>query len=127
MVNKTIIQGRLTRDPEVKKTQSGISRLLFKIAWSEKYKETETRCFLLCEAWRQTADFIGNYFRKGQEIIIEGHMVTENWGDNETTFCQVDRANFCGSKATASQEAPAADKDGFVDVPEGIDEELPFT
>ena len=58
MVNKFILQGRLTADPELKQTQSGVSCANLTIAWSEKYKETETKCFQRCKAWRSTADFI---------------------------------------------------------------------
>lgn len=130
MLNKLLIQGRLTKDPELKQTQSGISKLLFTVAWSEKYKEVETKCFLLCEAWRQNAEFINNYFRKGDQIIIEGHMVTEDWNNEQVTFCTVDKANFCGSKADRRQEQekpqPVTDAAGFMDLPEGDQEELPF-
>ena len=106
------------------------------IAWSEKYKEAETKCFLRCKAWRNTAEFIGNYFKKGQEIIIEGRMVTEQWEDGEEkksrTICVIDKAHFCGSK---SETAPSGIKhststpgsDGFEPIPAGIDEELPFS
>ena len=129
MLNKIIYQGRLTKDPELKKTQSDISNTLFTIAWSEKYKEVETKCFLLCKAWRNTAEFICKYFRKGQEIAIEGHMVSERWGEAEhdTTYCVIDKAHFCGPKtAPDRQETPAPSPDEFVAVPDGDDEELPF-
>lgn len=129
MLNKVLIQGRLTKYPELKQTQSGISKLLFTVAWSEKYKEVETKCFLLCEAWRQTAEFISNYFSKGQEIIIEGHMVTEDWNGEQVTLCAIDKAHFCGSKsdnAPKQEEKPKQAPDEFIDVPDGVDEELPF-
>ena len=129
MVNKLIYQGRLTKDPELKTTQSGISTLLFTIAWSEKYKEVETQCFLLCRAWRQTAEFINTYFRKGQEIVIEGRMETQKWNDDENvTLCVIDRAHFAGSKATTLRdEKPKLEPDmDFMDLPLGDQEELPF-
>lgn len=127
MLNKVLIQGRLTKDPELKQTQSGVSKLLFTVAWSEKYKEVENKCFLLCEAWRQTAEFINNYFVKGQEIAIDGHMVTEDWNGTQVTFCTVDKAHFCGSKADRQQvqeQKPASDD--FMDLPDGDLDELPF-
>ena len=129
MLNKVLIQGRLTKNPELKQTQSGISKLLFTVAWSEKYKEVETKCFLLCEAWRQKAEFISNYFSKGQEIIIEGRMVTEDWNGEQVTLCTIDNAHFCGSKsdnAPKQEEKPKPAPDEFMDVPDGVDEELPF-
>ena len=135
MVNKLIYQGRLVANPELKRTQSDVPYLETSIAWSEKYKEAETKCFLRCKAWRNTAEFISNYFKKGQEIIIEGHMVTEQWqddGENKSrTICMIDKAHFCGSKADAtpndvSYSNQIPDANGFVNVPDGIDEELPF-
>lgn len=130
MVNQIVIQGRLTKDPEVKQTQSGISVLLFTVAWSEKYKETETKCFLLCKAWRQTAEFIGKYFAKGQEIAIAGHMVTEEWKEGEAvTLCLVDKAHFCGPKSQTqtqkTEPTPQMTDDDFMNI-DTLDEELPF-
>ncbi|MBQ1532686.1 MAG: single-stranded DNA-binding protein [Solobacterium sp.] len=129
MLNKVLIQGRLTKEPELKQTQSGISKLIFTVAWSEKYKEVETKCFLLCEAWRQTAEFISNYFRKGQEINLEGHMVTEDWNGEQVTFCTIDKAHFCGSKSDNAPKQggqPKPEPDDFMSLPEGAEEELPF-
>ena len=140
MVNKFILQGRLTADPEIKQTPSGVSCANFTVAWSEKYKEVETKCFQRCKAWRSTADFIGKYFAKGQEIIVVGKMATEQWEkDGQKYSAQVltvDEANFCGSKSTnqgdaapaqayappAAQTMPSAPK--FEEV--GDDDLLPF-
>lgn len=133
-----ILQGRLTKDPELKRTQSDIARLEFTAAWSEKYKEVEKKCFLRCIAWRQTAEFINKYFKKGQEIAIEGYMVTEEWdkdGEHKSrTVCVVEKAHFCGPKkdgggssntggSTMPEEANVGE---WVNVPAGIDDELPF-
>ena len=135
MVNKLIYQGRLVADPELKRTQSDVPNMEFTIAWSEKYKEAETKCFLRCKAWRNTAEFISKYFKKGQEIIIEGRMVTEQWEDSgekkSRTICVVDAANFCGNKtdSTSSNDntpKPIPNSDGFMNIPDRIDEELPF-
>lgn len=113
MVNKFILQGRLTADPEIKQTQSGVSYLNFTVAWSNKYKEIEEKCFQNCKAWRNTADFIGKYFAKGQEITVVGKVVTEQWEkDGHKHSAQVliaDEAHFCGSKKDNQGEgAPAA-------------------
>jgi single-strand DNA-binding protein len=137
MVNKVILQGRLVADPELKYTQSDVANAEVTVAWSEKYKETETKCFLRCKAWRSNAEFINKYFRKGQEIVEEGHMVTEQWeqgGEKKSrTICLVDKVNFCGSKSDSgsggnNQNVPKSEAypDGFINVPDGIDEELPF-
>ena len=125
MLNKVIIQGRMTKDVEMKQTQGGIAYCTFTLAWSEKYKDTETKLFLPCKAWRGTADFIGKYMgAKGNEIILEGRLVTEQWqdkdGNNQSrTAMDVERAHFAGSKKADSADKPAT---GFADP----DAELPF-
>ena len=109
MLNKLNYQGRFTADPELKQTQSGVSFMEFTIAWSEKYKEIETKCFLRCKAWRQTAEFISKYFSKGSEILIEGRLVTEQWekdGQSQSrTICDIEKVHFCGSKSEGQQLA----------------------
>ena len=129
MLNKLLYQGRLVSDPEVKQTQSGIPFLEITIAWSEKYKETETSCFMRCKAWRNTAEFIGKWFRKGQEILIEGHMVTETWdkdGEKQSrTICMVEKANFCGPASKVSEKTDTSAVNEFVTV-DTEQEELPF-
>lgn len=130
MVNKVILQGRLTKDIELKDA-GGFYLAEFTVAWSEKYKETETRCFLRCKAWRSTAEFLSKYFSKGQELIVEGRMVTEEWQkDGQTqsrSICNVEKVNFCGSKsASADNNPPAAKADEFINVPDTDLEQLPF-
>ena len=126
MVNNVVIQGRLTKEPELRKTQSGVSNLLFTVAWSEKYKEVETKCFMLCKAWRGTAEFIANYFNKGSEIVLEGRMVTETWKDDkQVTLLTVDKAHFAGPLIHKDQPAKGPGED-FISVPESELEELPF-
>lgn len=126
MVNKVIFHGRMVRDAELKDV-NGFKVTEFTIAWSEKYKETETRCFLRCKAWRSTAEFIEKYFKKGQEICIEGRMVTEEWekeGEKQSrTICTVEKVHFCGSKASNNESTKNND---FVNVPENVSEEIPF-
>lgn len=128
MLNKIIYQGRLTADPELKKTQSDIPYLEISIAWNEKYKEAETVCFLRCKAWRNNAEFISKWFQKGQEIGIEGHMVTESWekdGQKQNrTICMIDKAHFCGYASNKTDKTDAVDK--WVAVPDADDDELPF-
>lgn len=136
MVNSMILQGRLVADIELRYTQSNVASAEFTVAWSEKYKDIETKCFLRCKAWRNTAEFLGKYFRKGQEIIIIGHMVTEQWEADDKrksrTICQVDKVDFCGKKedgGTPANKQPGSqrpDGNGSMNIPNGIDEELPF-
>ena len=123
MLNSIELQGRLTRDIELKKTSSDIAYTEFTVAWSEKYKEAETKCFLRCKAWRSPAEFLSKYFQKGSELIVSGHMVTDEWekdGEKQSrTICYVDKVHFCGSKASSEPKK----EETWTDVP---DEELPF-
>ena len=126
MVNKVIFQGRLTADVELKEV-GGFNMTEFTVAWSEKYKESETTCFLRCKAWRNTAEFLQKYFKKGQELLIEGRMVTESWekdGQKQSrTICNVEKVNFCGSKSSGSEATTNAE--GFMELPKDA-EECPF-
>ena len=132
MLNKVILQGRLTAKPELKSTANGVMMSEFTVAWSEKYKEKETKCFVRCKAWKKTAEFISIYFDKGQEILIEGKLVTEQWESEgkpqSRTICQVDSVNFCGNKTqnAAPQEQAQQQEilENFVEV--APEEELPF-
>lgn len=132
-VNHLVYQGRVVRDLELKVTQSGIENVKFTLAWSEKYKETERKCFLTCKAWRQTAVFLDKYFHgKGSEMLVEGALETEEWKDKDGNnrsqiVLNVDKVHFCGKRQDTAQTAPSepaqpADKT-FVEVPS---EELPF-
>ena len=82
MVNKVILLGRLTKEPELKSTQNGISRCSFTLAVDRRFKnadgERETD-FINCTAWRGTAEFITNYFRKGQRIAIVGSIQVRSY------------------------------------------------
>lgn len=134
MINHVTLQGRLTRDPEVKQTQSGVSLCNMTVAWSERYGEVERKCFLPCQAWRGTADFIGKYFTKGSQIIVEGSLETNEWTDNEGNNksmlrMTIDKAHFCGKKEDnqagekAMEELKSDLGPKFVDAG---DEPLPF-
>ncbi len=125
MINHVTIQGRLTKDPEVKTTQSGIKFCNFTVAWSEKYKEVESKCFLNCKAWRGTAELLGKYWSKGKEILLEGRLLTEEWekdGQKQTRqTLDVQNIHFTGK---GGQAAPKQDNGGFVQVDDS--EPLPF-
>jgi single-strand DNA-binding protein len=132
MLNYMVLQGRLTRDPELRNTQSGTPVCSFTVAWSEKYKETETKLFLNCTAWRGTGEMVSKYFSKGKEIIVEGKLDTHEWTDKDgskrsTNEMVVDRVHFCGPK-DGGGSAPAAPYDAHSDFPEIGEEdgELPF-
>lgn len=139
MVNQIIFQGRFTKDPEVKKTQSDISYVHFTIAWSEKYKENETQCFLDCTAWRGTADMIGKYFSKGKECVIEGRLRTDKYtdkdGNNRSKIsCDVNRIHFTSGSRNSGSDSNADNNSNnsaevstdFMDVPELNTDKIPF-
>ena len=130
MINSVILQGRLVKDIELKHTESDVAYTEFTVAWSEKYKEVESKCFLRCKAWRQSAEFLSKYFGKGQEIAITGHLITEEWerdGEKQSrTICMVDKVHFCGSKLNNSEKRESVSDNSFVNIPDGVEEELPF-
>ena len=112
-MNKTLLTGRLTADPELRQTQSGISSCTFTVAVNRRFKDKETgkteADFIRCVAWRQTAEFVSRYFSKGQMIAIEGSIRTGSYKDKTypdithyTTDVYVDNAEFCGSKGESS-------------------------
>jgi len=129
MLNTTIIQGRLTRDPELRATNTGKSVTSFTVAWSEKYGESEQKLFLPCVAWGTQAEFVSRYFAKGQEIIVDGRLTSRKWQDKdgnnrETTELIANRIHFCGSKQSNSEKVSADVEDDFTPFDDG--EDLPF-
>lgn len=128
MINRTILQGRFTKKPEAV-DKGGFKLCDCTVAWSEKFKDTERKCFLRCKAWRSTAEFIEKYFDKGQEVILEGYLTTEEWEKdgqkNSMQVLNVEKVNFCGKK-TSAIESPNGSNEEFMSIPDNIDEELPF-
>lgn len=113
IMNKVIITGRLTADPELRQTQSGISSCRFTVAVNRKYADKSTgerqADFITCVAWRQTAEFVSRYFSKGKMIALEGSLRTGSYQDRNhsdvthyTTEVYVDAVEFCGDKSDNS-------------------------
>ena len=132
MINHMTLQGRLTRDPELRHTNSGVPVCSFTVAWSEKYKEQETKLFMPCTAWRATGEMVSRNFFKGKEIAVEGKLSTRDWTDNEGNKRQamelsVDRVHFCGPKEEVGRNAPEPSASQTQDFTELNDDgELPF-
>lgn len=84
-LNKSIIGGRLTADPELKQTASGISACTFTVAVNRKYSKDgqQEADFFNCQAWRQTAEFVCKYFKKGSSICVAGAIQTRSWTDKD--------------------------------------------
>ena len=138
MLNKTIMMGRLTRDPEIRRTQAGIPVATFSLAVERDFTDRSTGRkavdFPKVEAWRQTAEIIEKWFAKGQMICVEGRMESREWSDKdgkkkvEWVVAAV-RVYFAGEKKDGDaprKEAPRmADYNGF-EMLDGDDSELPF-
>ena len=118
-MNKVILVGRLTADPELRQTASGVASCRFSVAVDRKFADKETgkreADFIKCVAWRQTAEFIAKYFTRGKMICVEGEMRNSSYKDKNhddvthyVTEVDVDNAEFCGGKNDNSNPAPAA-------------------
>lgn len=144
-MNKVELVGRLTRDPEVRYTQgenaSAIAR--FSVAVNRRFKNNEGNYdadFINCVAFGKSAEFIEKYFKKGMAIGISGRIQTGNYTNKDgvkvyTTDVVVEEAEFVESKNGGGASAPSnisannntPSADGFMNIPDGIDEELPFS
>ena len=134
-LNKVILAGRLTGDPELKTTPSGISVTSFSLAVDRKVaKDAEKKTdFITVIAWRQTAEFITRYFRKGSPLCVTGSIQTRSWTDQNggkryATEVVADEANFVESKNASEQgsftPAPAEAPQHLEEL--SPDDDLPF-
>lgn len=82
MLNKIIVMGRLTRDPELRRTGNGTAVTSFTIACDRDFGDNETD-FLECVAWRQTGEFVGKYFSKGRMAVVAGRLQIRSWTDKD--------------------------------------------
>ncbi len=114
MINKVIIMGRLTADPELRQTPSGISSCNFSVAVDRPYKSKETgerqADFIRVTAWRATAEFVSRYFSKGKMIIVEGSLRNNDYTDangvrHYSMNVQADNVTFGESKSASSGAA----------------------
>lgn len=141
MLNSIIIMGRLTADPELRSTSSGLSVTSFTVAVDRGYVragEEKKADFIPVVAWRQTADFVSKYFRKGSMIAVQGSLQSRSYEDkngNKRVAYEIvaDQVSFCGSKAdsgTGSYDSVSpssynnSSADDFSSVVE--DDDLPF-
>lgn len=104
-MNKVILVGRLTKDPEMRITQNGTNVCSFCVACDRRYSQNGERQadFIHCVAWRQCAEFISKYFKKGNRIALDGSMQTRSWEDDSgvkhyATEVIVEHAEFCERK-----------------------------
>lgn len=144
MINSVVLMGRLTYDPELRTTPTGLSVVRFQIACDRNYQargEERKADFIDVTAWRQTAEFVSRYFRKGSMIAIEGSIQTDNFTDKDgnkrkSVTVVANNVSFCGSKAESTtnpnpafaQPAPSyasADNSDFEEIVDD-DDDLPF-
>ncbi len=148
-MNKAILMGRLTRDPEMRTTPQGVSVCSFSIAVNRRFSKDgqQQADFINCVAWRQQAEFICKYFTKGSMIAVVGSIQTRTWDGQDgkkqyATEVVVDEAHFTGSRAETGTSAapsntgfaqPAADSSPFDEFDAtgfaamgGSEDDLPF-
>ena len=153
-MNKVVLMGRLTRDPEVRYSQgekaTAIARYTLAVDRTFKRDGEQTADFINCVVFGRSAEFAERYFRQGTKIAISGRIQTGSYTNKDgvkvyTTEVVVDEQEFAESKAASAnnsgfqpqggyqQAAPAkpspnaAIGDGFMNIPDGLDEELPFS
>ena len=136
-MNRVELTGRLVRDPEVRYSNGGNSIVNLTVACDRTIKKGEEWVqepdFIRCIAFGKTAEFIEKYFKKGDFIVVSGNIKTGSYQNQEgktvyTTDVIIEKAEFGGSKSSgaASKTPNTALSDGFMNIPDGIDEELPF-
>ncbi|NLF34431.1 MAG: single-stranded DNA-binding protein [Clostridiales bacterium] len=147
MLNRIILMGRLTRDPELRHTPSGVPVASFSLAVDRDYKDKQTgeksTDFIDIVTWRQTAEFVSRFFTKGRMAVVEGRLQIRDWTDREgnkrrsaevvadNVYFGDSRRDADGGSASARAPAPAGDYatapmyDQFAEL-DGDDGDLPF-
>lgn len=146
-LNKVVLCGRLTADPELKQTQNGIAVVSFTLAVNRRFtrgadgQNNSQADFISCVAWRQTAEFISRYFKKGSSLCVTGSIQTRTWNDNTgakryVTEVIVDEAMFVDSRNDSASASYVPDAYGSPSFSSGAeapnfeeiktDDDLPF-
>lgn len=142
-MNKVILMGRLTRDPDVRYTQGeepmAIARFTLAVDRRGKRDGEASADFPSCVCFRRTAEFIEKYAHQGTKLVVVGRVQTGSYTNRDgqkvyTTDVVVEEAEFAESKAAADRNtqqtpppSPDTGADGFMNIPDGIEEELPFS
>ena len=144
-MNRVILMGRLTRDPDVRYSQGSDAMAIarYTLAVDRRGKrdggnDQQSADFISCVAFKNNAEFAEKYLRQGTKVVIEGHIQTGSYTNKDgqkvyTTDVIIDSQEFAESKASnsdsytaPSRPEPSSVGDGFMNIPDGIDEELPF-
>ena len=139
-MNSAQLTGRLTRDPEVRYTDGGLSIARFTLAVNRRFKQENgpSADFIQCKAFGKTAEFIEKYFSKGRKMDMNGRIQTGSYQNQDgatvyTTEIIVENVEFGESRSASGNgsnngnQMPAPGDDGFMNIPDGLDEELPFS
>lgn len=142
-MNNVILSGRLTRDPEVRHSQNGNEEKVvarYTLAVDRIYSKENQADFINCVEFGKLAEFAEKYFYKGLKLIVRGRIQTGSYTNRDgvkvyTTDIIVESHEFAESKRTSEQnsnapisnDVPAVGSDGFMNIPDGLDEELPFS
>lgn len=131
MINKAILMGRLTRDPELRHTGSGTPVCSFSIAINNGSGDNQTTDFINCVAWNKTAEFVNKYFSKGRMIVVIGRIQTRTWEGqdgkkNYATEVVASEVAFGDSKKETDAAENTADNDEGFTTLEGVPDDLPF-
>lgn len=130
MLNKAILMGRMTADPELRSTNSGKRVTSFTLAVNRNGKDAGTD-FIDIVAWEKTAEFVCRYFTKGQQVAVSGRINTRNWedqngGKRKSVEVVAEEVHFAESKRDGQENRNAGNPmDGYTVMP-GDDEDLPF-
>lgn len=146
-MNKVILMGRLTRDPEIKysQTQEPVAIARYTLAVDRRFKREgeQTADFISCIAFGKAAEFAERYLHKGTKIVVSGRIQTGSYTNKEgqkvyTTDVVIEEQEFAESKSASQEDREERDRqamqaagytdagDGFMNIPEGVDDLLPF-
>ena len=134
-MNQVFMCGRLTADPVIRYTQSqqpmAIANYSIAVDRIKKVEGQPTADFFNCSAFGKSAEFMEKYCKKGTKLIVQGRLQNGEYTDRDgikryTTTIMVEHQEFAESKASQAPAEPTAPEDGFTNIPEGIDEDLPF-
>lgn len=137
-MNSVNLIGRFTRDPELRSTEKGTSVCSFSLAVQRSFKNNEGEYeadFINCVAWKNSAEFISKYFKKGQQIGVQGELQTRKWSDDEgktryATEVIVRNTTFVGKSENGNAALNSSEEDfgdlPAPDMPNINDEDLPF-
>ena len=112
MLNHIVIMGRLGKDPELRRTQSGVAVATFNVAVDRDFKDKTTgqraTDWITCVAWRSTAEFVEKYFSKGSQVMVAGRLQMRDWTDKDgnkriSAEVQAENVYFAGAKTEGGQ------------------------